>query len=362
MDDRTINAGIRNQAHLKTRQIDFTNAFCQADMPKGEKVHVEMPKGFGNGQDCVLQLRKSLHGMVKSPLYWYNTVKESFEALGCVPSPNDRCMLINKETKTIVLIYTDDCLIFGYDDASLDKLVSDLKEKHELDEQAISPDVFACLGIELNMEGDRVEMLQTGLTDKVPQTVKMENCTPNETPAKEEPLSTDAEGEPFGKEWDCASVVGMLVCLMNTRPDTQFAVHQCAKFTHQPRQCHANAVKKMCRCSQGTKNWGIKFNRKLKNNEDFRVDCHVDASFAPLWNVETNEDSSKSRTGYVILIDDVPITWCSRKQGETALSTTEAECIALSKAMCELMWVRRLVEETCVGMNVKCNRKAIKVV
>ena len=130
--------------NLKTRQMDFTNAFCQADMPKGEKAHVEMPKGFGNGQDCVLELRKSLHGMVKSPLHWCNTIKKSFEDLGCVPSPNDRCMFINKKTKTIVLIYTDDCLSFGCDDASLDRLVSNLKQKHELDEQATSRDVFAC--------------------------------------------------------------------------------------------------------------------------------------------------------------------------------------------------------------------------
>ena len=77
-------------------------------------------------------------------------------------------------------------------------------------------------------------MLQKGLTDKILKTVNMENCNPCETPAKEAPLTADVNGEPFNEEWECASVVGMLMCLINTRPDMQFAVHQCAKYTHHP--------------------------------------------------------------------------------------------------------------------------------
>ncbi len=96
----------------------------------------------------------------------------------------------------------------------------------------------------------------------------------------------------------------------------------------------------------------------MKHGSTLQVDCYVDASFAPLWNVETTEDSSKSRTGYVILIDDVPISWCSKKQGETALSTTEAEYIALSMAMRELLWVRRLVEDISSTLDIGYNRCA----
>ncbi len=260
----------------------------------------------------------------------------------------------------MLLLHTDDCLCFAFDDESLDKSVAKLKTKHDLDEQGRTVDVFEYLGIELDMRGDTVEMLQTGLVKKVLKTVGMEDCTPNRTPAKEEPLTLDLDGTPFDEDWEYASIVGMLMYLVHTHPDIQFAVHQCAKFTHNPKESHANAVKKICRHLKGTEDRGIKFKREISDPEGvLRVDCCVDASFAPLWNLETSDDSSKSRTGYLIRLDDVPVTFSSKKQGETALSTTEAEYTALSTAMRELLWVRRLVEDIAEGLNTNHNRKVL---
>ena len=66
-------------------------------------------------------------------------------------------MFINKKEKVIVLLCADDCLCFAYDEKSLDNLVKGLKRTHDLDEQEMSRDVCAYLGIELNMQGDEVE-------------------------------------------------------------------------------------------------------------------------------------------------------------------------------------------------------------
>ena len=71
----------------------------------------------------------------------------------------------------------------------------------------------------------------------------MDDSNPMATPALGTPLGTDAKGLPFDEEWDYASVVGMLLYLSsNSRPDIQFAVHQCARFTHCPKNSHAVAV------------------------------------------------------------------------------------------------------------------------
>eukprot|EP00980_Cylindrotheca_fusiformis_P026634 scaffold16702_cov71-Cylindrotheca_fusiformis.AAC.1 len=77
-----------------------------------------------------------------------------------------------------------------------------------------------------------------------------------------------------------------------------------------------------------------------------------------MWGVESDEDpsSAKSRTGYVIRIDDVPVAWASMSQGDTAMSTTEAEYIALSQAMRELIWIRRLVVEITEGLGVEYDK------
>ena len=65
------------------------------------------------------------------------------------------------------------------------------------------------------------------------------------------------------------------------------------------------------------------------------IECYVDADFAGAYNKEDNKDpcSVRSRTGFVIKYAGCPITWASKLQTEIALSTTEAEYIALSQAM-----------------------------
>ncbi|MGH3053371.1 MAG: Ty1/Copia family ribonuclease HI, partial [Gaiellaceae bacterium] len=85
----------------------------------------------------------------------------------------------------------------------------------------------------------------------------------------------------------------------------------------------------------------------LEPSGTLSVDCHVDADFAGLWKREDDQDPLcvKSRTGYVISIGGCPLTWTSKLQSEIALSTMEAEYIALSQSMRELLPIKRLVKE-----------------
>jgi hypothetical protein len=77
------------------------------------------------------------------------------------------------------------------------------------------------------------------------------------------------------------------------------------------------------------------------------LDCYVDADFAGLWTQNTACDpiSVKSRTGYVITFASCPLLWSSKLQSEIALSTTEAEYIALSQATRDLIPMRALLNE-----------------
>jgi hypothetical protein len=350
--------------NLKTRQVDFVNAFVQSKIPKGEDVYVELPPGMEHdGHEkgsTVLKLDRSLYGMTRSPLLWFGTLKAALEKMGYHQSSNDQCLFIDKKTNSIIVVYVDDCLCFAREDKVLDDLVSGLRGLGLfLDEECISDDVYAYLGVEINLQGDVVEMLQTGLIDKVLRTVGMENATPNLTPAKEAPLGKDKSGPEFRETWDYSSVVGMLSYLVHTRPDIQFAVNQCARFGADPRESHGNAVKKICRYLAGTKRKGLCFkNSPTSQDGRIRVDCFVDASFAADWAMDDpmDPDSAKSRSGYIIKVDDCPIAFASRKQGETALSTTESEYVALSVAMRELIWIRRMVAEVADGLNVDYNK------
>ena len=83
------------------------------------------------------------------------------------------------------------------------------------------------------------------------------------------------------------------------------------------------------------------------------MDCYVDADFSGLWNYESDQDPVcvKSRTGFTITLGGCPVIWVSKLQTEIALSTLEAEYIALSSAMQDLLPMRRVLEE--IGQQLK---------
>ena len=166
------------------------------------------------------------------------------------------------------------------------------------------------------------------------------------TLSRENPIGSDLEGEKLDAHWEYASMIGMLMFLMNTQPDIQFSVHQCAWFTHAIKMRHKNAVKRilcyLVETQQDEGDRGLTFD--IGDSEDIpKVECYVDADFEELWCVENDEDpvSSKSRTGFVIFVWNWPVIWQSRLQGETALSTMEIEIIiiALSQSMRVLIWL-----------------------
>jgi hypothetical protein len=131
----------------------------------------------------------------------------------------------------------------------------------------------------------------------------------------------------------------------NSRPDIAYATQQAARFTHAPKKSHALAVKKIIRYLQGTKDKGL----IMKPTTDLSIDRYVDADFAGLYSYKNSQDpiSVKSCTGYVLFLANCPLMWVSKLQTEIASSTMEAEYVALSQAMKDLIPLRRLSTLVC---------------
>ena len=120
-------------------------------------------------------------------------------------------------------------------------------------------------------------------------------------------------------------------------PDITFAVQQCARFCNDPKASHEEAVKHICCYLLKTQDKGL----FLKPDKSRGLECYVDADQAGSWTKRSSHDpmSAKSRTGYVIFFHRCPIVWKSTMQTLTALSTTEAEYIALSTALREVIHI-----------------------
>lgn len=142
----------------------------------------------------------------------------------------------------------------------------------------------------------------------------------------------------------------------NSRPDIQFAVHQCARFTHAPKRSHEQAILRICRYLQGTRENGLLF----MPDKRLQLNCYVDADFAGLYSVEDEQDPVcvKSRTGFCLTLGGCSLLWVSKLQTEVALSTTEAEYIALSQSMRELLPMKRLLAEVTSKMSMPHEHQA----
>jgi hypothetical protein len=344
--------------NLESRQVDFSNAFVQANLAENEHIYVALPKGFESGEakeEQVLKLNRSLYGLVQAPLYWGNHLKAALIKEGWKQSVSDPCMFVCDGM--ILLTYVDDVLFFGRDGKKIDKKIQAIEAQGF--KLTIEEDVYAFLGVEvIRLPGGVVELKQSGLIAKILKTCDMENCNTKTTPCNQVPLGEDRNGSNVTGKFEYSSVVGMLMYLSsNTRPDIQYSVHQCARFNHFPKKSHEDAICRICRYLQGTKDKGLRF----KPDDSMKLDCYVDADFAGLYSVEDVQDpvSVKSRTGYCLTLGNCPVIWVSKLQTEIALSTTEAEYIALSQSMRDLLPMRRLLEEAGKALNLDFSDPAI---
>jgi hypothetical protein len=143
----------------------------------------------------------------------------------------------------------------------------------------------------------------------------MTRMPPKYTPAEAKPLTRDEAGELPQGSFSHASVVGMLLylaghlrCYLKARKDEGLILDLSGKLT---------------------------------------VDDYPEADFAGLYRykVVTDPANVKSRMGFLITVSDYPVVWASKLQTETALSTMEAEIIALAHCCRELFPVVDIVKE-----------------
>ena len=324
-----------------TCSIDFSSAFVQATLEKSVWLHV--PRGFQSERDgkTILRLNKSIYGLSVAPKLWYEHLFKALKEDGFVVSKFDPCLLFKKDM--MLVVYVDDVGISAKRKQDVDEMVERLKKRgFELTREGSFSEF---LGIKFEKMADgAINMTQKGLIQKILEASGMTDCNPNWTPASSTPLGSDPDGEPMDEPWNYRSIIGMLLYLTtNTRPDCALAVSQAARFSHDPKQSHATAVKTIVRYLKRTSDKGM----IVRPTGVLSLEDYVDASFAGNYAVEPadNPVSVKSRTGIIIFLAGCPLIWKSQIQSSIALSTFHSEYVGLSHSMRILIPLRALLLE-----------------
>jgi histone deacetylase 1/2 len=327
------------------RQLDFVLAYTQAD-PECD-IYMAIPQGFTVDEDAknyALKLKKNLYGLKQAGRVWNQHLTKRLLELGFEQSQIDPCVFYRGNC--ILLIYCDDTLMLGPDAKELDEVFTLLEFTFTISDEGNINDY---LGIRVTRTDDgKMMFTQPQLIDSIISDCGLSkaNAKPKDTPAlSSKILLRDENGEPWPDEkWKYRSIIGKFNFLeKSTRPDIAYAVHQCARFTANPKLSHAEAIKTIVRYLKGTREMGIILNPRQQS-----VECFADASFGGDWYKPTaahDRTTAKSRTGYVITYCGCPIVWASKLQTEIALSTTEAEYIALSTALREVIPMMDLIQE-----------------
>ncbi|GKA39513.1 retrovirus-related pol polyprotein from transposon TNT 1-94 [Tanacetum coccineum] len=143
------------------------------------------------------------------------------------------------------------------------------------------------------------------------------------TPMATKPkLDADLSGEPVDQT-DYRSKIGSLMYLTSSRPDIVQAVCYCARYQARPTEKHLKEVKRIFQYLRGTINMGLWYPK----DSGFELTAFSDADHAGCI------DTRKSTSGGIQFLGDKLVSWMSKKQDCTAMSSKEAEYVALSGRM-----------------------------
>jgi hypothetical protein len=311
-----------------------------------------------------------LYGQKEAPALFFNYLRDKLvKEMGFQVSSNDRCMF--HKPGLVAVVYVDDVLFYSKDNETITKVISELETKFKIIKDEANLDVFAYLGVSFKyFKGDdgkkRISLSRPGLIEKV-LTKVMEKGKPikdaktrtEHTPASEDPLHADKDGEDFSEEefgFNYRMIVGLLMFLTNTRPDIQYAVNAASRFSHSPKVSHGRALIRIARYLKCTRTEGI----IMKPTEGaMTFNCYVDADFAGGFGYEDSADPVcvKSRSGWVFTLGDAPVHWKSTLQSTISLSTVESEYVALSMALREFLPMRRTAQEICEVFKIDMGEK-----
>nr|GEV72685.1 uncharacterized mitochondrial protein AtMg00810-like [Tanacetum cinerariifolium] len=114
------------------------------------------------------------------------------------------------------------------------------------------------------------------------------------------------------------------------RPDIVHATCLCARYQAKPTEKHLKKVKRIFRYLWGIVNTGLWYMK----DSGFELTGFSDADYAGC------KDTFKSTSGGAQFLGKKMVSWSSKKQDCTTLSTAEAEYASLSACCAQVLWIR----------------------
>ncbi|GJY66905.1 retrovirus-related pol polyprotein from transposon TNT 1-94, partial [Tanacetum coccineum] len=262
-------------------QMDIKTSFLNG--PLKEEVCINQPDGFVDPLHLgkVYRLKKALYGLKKAPRVWYDELSN---------------FLVSK----------------GFSKGSIDPTL-----KFEM---SMMGELKFFLGIQIHQSPRGIFINQAKYAQEILKKHGMTSCDSVGTPMATKPLDADLSGTPVDQT-KYRSMVRALMYLTASRPDIVHATCYCARYQARPTEKYLGEVKRIFRYLKNIINMGLWY---LKDT-GFELIAFSDSDHAGYL------DSRKSTSGGIqFLGGDKLVSWSSKKQDCTSMSSAEAEYVSLS--------------------------------
>ncbi|GKC09505.1 retrovirus-related pol polyprotein from transposon TNT 1-94 [Tanacetum coccineum] len=263
-----------------------------------EEVYVSQPNRFvdQDNPNHVYKLKNALYGLKQAPHTWYDLLSKFLLSQEFSKGIVDPTLFIRRQGKYLLLILQ-------------------------------SP-----RGIFINQSKYALESLKK---------YGMESSDPVDTPMVEKSkLDKDTQGKVVDPT-HYRGMIGTLMYLTASRPDLTFAVCMYAPYQAKPTKKHLHAVKRIFKYLRGTINHGLWYPK----DSSIALTAYADADHAGC------QDTRRSTSGSMQLLGDRLVSWSSKRQKSTAISSTKAEYIAMSGCCAQILWMRSQLTDYGLGFN-----------
>nr|GEY44295.1 hypothetical protein [Tanacetum cinerariifolium] len=269
-------------------QMDVKTAFLHGTLK--EDVYVCQPEGFidADHPSHVFKLKKALYGLKQAPKAWYDELSTFLLQNHFFKGTTDPTLFIRRFVDDILVVpvYVDD-IIFG----------------------------------STHPNPTTLEILKK---------YGMESCDPVGTPLEiKDKLDLDQNGTPVDAT-KYRSMIGALMYLTSSRPNIVHATCLCARYQAKPTEKHLKQVKRIFHYLRGTVNTGLWYTK----DSSFELTEFSYADYAGC------KDTFKSTSGGAQFLGEKLVSWSSKKQDYTELSTLEAEYVSLSACCTQVLLMR----------------------
>jgi hypothetical protein len=226
----------------------------------------------------------------------------------------------------------DDLIITGSSERGIATFKEEMKQTFRMSDLG---KLSFYLGLEVQQSEAGIMVTQSAYAQKILERCGMGGCNPCATPTENRlKLSKNCSAAAVDAT-EFRSTVGCLRYLVHTRPDIAFAVSYVSRFMERPTAEHQAAVKHVLWYVAGTLRLGCWFPR----NAEAELMGYSDSDHAG------DQDDRKSTSGAFFFLGSSPISWQSQKQQIVTLSSCEAEYVAGTSAVCQGVWLARLLGE-----------------